>query len=295
MKAALIYWTGTYNTRFLVNKVKEELIKINYEVALFEIDVDSKNIDLKDYDLIGISYPIYAFNVPRFFMKYLKRLKFYSDKKYIIFKQSGEPLALNNASSRKIIRIFKKNKIKDYSEYHFILPYNIHFKFDDILVETLLISNEKLLKIMMYDLKNDLNSKIKSSIFYTINAFFLSIQGIGGNINSFLYKVDENKCINCKKCINICPMHNIYTKNEKIKFHHNCAMCMRCSFYCPKDAINIGFINSWRVNGAYKLEELDQNKANLKENILDSDNKFYKIYTKYLENVDEKYKKYFKN
>ena len=58
--------------------------------------------------------------------------------------------------------------------------------------------------------------KIKSNPIYNLAAFFVGIQKIGGNVNSFLYKVDKNKCINCNKCVNTCPHNNIYIKNGKV-------------------------------------------------------------------------------
>ena len=63
-------------------------------------------------------------------------------------------------------------------------------------------------------------------------------------------------------CIKNCPMNNIFkNKKGKIKFKHNCMMCMRCSFFCPKDAINIGFLQwwGWKVNGAYDFKNILKN------------------------------------
>ena len=37
-------------------------------------------------------------------------------------------------------------------------------------------------------------------------------------------------------------------------------MCMRCSFYCPKDAIKIGFLNGWKVNGKYNFDIIKKNE-----------------------------------
>ena len=36
-------------------------------------------------------------------------------------------------------------------------------------------------------------------------------------------------------------------------FGKNCIGCTACSFNCPADAISIGVLNGWRVNGAYKF------------------------------------------
>ena len=31
-------------------------------------------------------------------------------------------------------------------------------------------------------------------------------------------------------------------------------MCSSCAFRCPVDAINIGILTGWKVNGPYKFE-----------------------------------------
>ena len=257
MKVLLIYYTGTYNTRLLSNQLKNELEKKGDKVDTVEINVETEIVDTSGYDLIGFSYPIYGFNSPLPFNKYVRKLKFNKNQKYFIYKNSGETLAMNNASSRILIRIMNRQKVKFVGEYHFVMPYNIHFPFEKEFVKQILEYNKKLMAIMLYNLDNGIIFKIKSNVIYNIAAFFVGIQKIGGNVNSFLYKVDMNKCVNCNKCVNTCPHNNIYIKNDKIKFHHHCDMCMRCSFFCPTNAIKIGFLEGWKVNGEYKFKEIE--------------------------------------
>lgn len=295
MKYLLVYYTGTYNTRFLTNLVKERLEKEGNFVDTVEINYATSIVDTSSYDIIGFSYPIYGFNSPLPFNKYVRKLKFNKNQKYFIYKNSGEVFAMNNASSRILIRIMKKWKVKLLGEYHYVMPYNIHFPFEDSFVKQILEYNDKLLDVMLYNFKHEIVHKIKSNIFYNIAAFFVGIQKIGGNVNSFLYKVDPKKCINCNKCVNTCPHNNIYVKNGKIKFHHHCDMCMRCSFYCPTNAINIGFLQGWKVNGMYHFEKI-RNDQNILSNYITKDSKgFYKCFINYFDNIDKEHKKIFKN
>ena len=291
MRVLLIYYTGTYNTRYLSNKVKDRFINKGYEVDTIEINANTPIKDVSDYDLIGFSYPIYGFNSPLPFNKYVRKLKFNDKQKYFIYKNSGETLAMNNASSRILIRIMKRQKVELIGEYHFVMPYNIHFPFEKEFVKQILIYNEKLLDIMFYNLDKNIIFKIKSNPIYNLAAFFVGIQKIGGNVNSFLYKVDKNKCINCNKCVNTCPHNNIYIKNGKIKFHHHCDMCMRCSFFCPTNAISIGFLEGWKVNGEYKFKQIENDNSIL-SNYINGENKgFYKCFIKHFNFIDNEYNK----
>ena len=83
MEAIIIYFTGTGNTRFLANKIKAKLDDNSYHTITYSIDSESKPISLDKYDLIIFSYPIYAFNMPIIFDKYVKKLKFPANKKYL--------------------------------------------------------------------------------------------------------------------------------------------------------------------------------------------------------------------
>lgn len=53
-------------------------------------------------------------------------------------------------------------------------------------------------------------------------------------------KVDEDKCINCKKCLKTCPMNvDILDARRSRKNGTECILCLECSKICPKKAIKV--------------------------------------------------------
>jgi ferredoxin len=52
-----------------------------------------------------------------------------------------------------------------------------------------------------------------------------------------VFKVDNEKCTKCMRCIQICPEGNIKLADGTIAFGKNCSLCMRCYNYCPQTAI----------------------------------------------------------
>lgn len=293
MKILLIYYTGTYNTRYLSEKVKARFVARGDEVDTVEINSKTPICSCEGYDLIGFSYPIYGFNAPLPFEKYVRQLKINKGQKYFIYKNSGETMAMNNASSRLLIRKMRHRGAKMVGEYHFVMPYNIHFPFERDFVRQIFASNEKLLDIMMYNLENGIVKGIKSNPIYNLGAFFVGIQKIGGNINSFFYRVDSKKCINCSLCVRECPHDNIYIKDGKIKFHHHCDMCMRCSFFCPTGAISIGFLQGWLVNGAYDFKGIEQDESEIKPYITEKSKGFYKCFISYFAKIEQEHAELF--
>lgn len=288
MKILLLFYTGTNNTKYLSYELKKRW-EGSHEVDLYQVQDDTfKIIDLSIYDVIGLGYPIYAFNVPSYFLKFLKMQSFPKGKKYFIYKNSGETLHLNDASSLSIIKLLKKQGIRVNNEYHFPMPYNIIFRFKDNLIKEMLTENEKLLDILSFEVMNDIPHISKYKINHKMLTQVLKIQYIAGPINSWLYRVNKKKCISCGLCIKNCPVHNIYIKKGKIKFHHHCLMCMRCSLHCPKDAFFIGFLEPWKVNKPYDFKSI--NNIVLDKPVITNKTKgFFKCYYATYQYINKRY------
>ena len=53
-------------------------------------------------------------------------------------------------------------------------------------------------------------------------------------------KIQEEKCIDCKKCIRVCPMDvDMMDKSRKRINGTECILCMKCIEECPQAALNI--------------------------------------------------------
>ncbi len=292
MKILFLIFSGTNNTYQVARLLASDFETQGHTCEIIKIDIDSPMINLSLYDYIGLGYPIYAFNEPRFFWRYIKKLKLDSSAQYFIFKTSGETLALNNASSRRLLRLLHRGKYSVLGDYHFVMPYNIHFRFEDAFVKEILLYNRKLSKVLTFNVLNGKKQFLKTNFFYNFLAWIIGVQRPGATINSYLYRTDMSKCIKCMRCVKDCPTHNIYYHQDKIKFYNNCQMCMRCSFYCPTDAIHIGFLNNWRVNGEYKFQNIEANNDLKLPYITKNAKGFYRCFIAYFAEVDRQYADY---
>lgn len=297
MKCLLIYFTGTFNTRYVTQKLSDRLKKEQWEVDTYEINpLITEQLNLVPYDIIGLGSPIYGFCAPYAFLKFVRKQKFPKGKRVFIYKNSGETYHANDASSKYVLRKLKKDKAIVENEYHFMMPYNIHFKFEDDIIKEMFEMNKKLLEILVYELVHEIPNLKPYKLWPRFVASVVSRpQYIGGNVNSFLYKIDKDKCINCDLCIKRCPTQNIYrNKKGDIAFHHKCLMCMRCSFYCPKDAFYIGFLDQWgwKVNGGYDFKKIEE--MTLDHPVVTSQTTgFFSCYIETYEKINKRYNELF--
>jgi len=59
-------------------------------------------------------------------------------------------------------------------------------------------------------------------------------------VSSYLAEVDEELCVGCATCLEMCPMETIYSENNKaIVDPEKCIGCGVCAHHCPEDAIHL--------------------------------------------------------
>lgn len=294
MKYLLIYYTGTYNTRYLTAMLRDRLAAAGNTVDTFEIDpLRSDVLDLSRYDVIGLGYPIYGFNAPWPFLKFIRRQHFPAGIRTFIYKNSGETYHANDASSISVVRKLRHDGARIENEYHFIFPYNIHFRFDDRLVREMLEIDDLLADILVKELSDGIPNIKKYRFVHRVVTFFVKLQFIGGNVNSFFYSVDRGKCSSCGLCVKNCPTKNIVIGTDGVPhFRHHCLMCMRCSMFCPKDAVRIGLFEGWHVNGAYDFEKIRcmENEGRI---ITDETKGFFSCYIETYKAVTERHRELF--
>ena len=59
-----IYFTGTGNTKIVIDKAQEELIRRGHVLDTVNV-IGGEVADINGYDGLFVFYPIYAFNAPK--------------------------------------------------------------------------------------------------------------------------------------------------------------------------------------------------------------------------------------
>ena len=261
MKNAIIYvFSGTGNTKKACDIYKHEFEKNDVDTTLYIVRKGFEKLpDPNDFDFVGFAYPIHGFNAPYIMLDLAKALpKANGTKQYFVVKTSGEPLKINNVSSIKFNDIMKRKGYVPFSEYHYVMPYNMIFRHTDEMAVRMKYTLDNLAPIEAREVICGVEHKLSKVPFGRFVAWVVRIEQPAMKVNGRFFKVDGNKCIKCGTCAKNCPVGNIKTDgNGKFSFGGDCVMCTRCSFNCPTNAFDIGMLNGWKVNGrySYKLPE----------------------------------------
>ena len=255
MRAVAYYFTGTGNTKHVLEKLKAEWQERGHEMDLVRILPDTKPA-LDGYERIIVGYPVHGFNAPTPVYRFLKMFPALSkgeQRDIFLLRTSGEPLKLNHASGIVPARILKKRGYAVVGEFYHVMPYNIIFRHPDGMVARMeACSNLKIVRDAD-DLEAGRGWRAKVNPIRRAFSFMVRIEHPSMPAIGRGFHVKKKLCVGCGKCAKECPRGNITMKDGKPKFGGHCVGCMACAFLCPKDAVRPGVLNAWRVNAPYSF------------------------------------------
>lgn len=84
MKILVLYFSGTGNTEYVARYIREHFDKEDYKVTLMPIE-ELKKETVKDYDVLGFGFPVYACDLPDFIRDYLMELPLVKTKSVFVY------------------------------------------------------------------------------------------------------------------------------------------------------------------------------------------------------------------
>lgn len=252
MRCIIYVFSGTGNTMLVA---EEYAASLGPETQIAVIDSSFRSLPSSDgYQLVGIGYPVHAFNTPEIVERFARELKPSVHQNLFIFHTGGEGLHFNDTSSVRLRRIFRKD-FTILSERHYAMPYNMIFRHSDAMVKHMVTYMRKLVSLHVSSLLAERVESTKFMPLCRIVSSVLRIEWLYAKLQGPAMRAGKD-CTGCGLCARRCPMGNITMENGRPEFGRNCSLCVRCSFSCPEDAISLGLLNGWRVNGPYEFDRI---------------------------------------
>ena len=287
-KCTLYVFSGTGNTLRIASYYKEYLSP-EYQTEICSLRRAGPRFVFPppgDADLTGFGYPIHAFNAPEIFIRFAQQLPAARGRKAFIFESSGEGLHLNDASSDMLRHILVRKGYTVLTDRHFLMPYNIITRHCDALVKQMIVYSRALARLNARELKASKTERQEFHPQLNLLSAVFRIEWLYARLQGPSMKADMKKCILCGQCVRGCPLGNISMKNGRIHKGFNCALCLRCSFCCPADAVSLGLLNGWKLNGAYDFAAVMHSSGLPFPFITDRTRGAYRLYLGYYRALD---------
>lgn len=237
MRFALLFFSGTGNTKWAVETLSSFLVEKGGTVSVFNLE-NNFEFQAKDYDTIIFAHPIYGAHVPRLVSEKIPLL-IPGNISVTIIATFGFVNALGYFAEKKAVG----RKIDSY--------FNLKM-FNNISTPRMKMNIKNSNKRLSF--KSKLENKLEK-ISTSIIEGKHKIQGLGPQLlvgikirKAFheelhthyqTLSVDPERCTLCGQCVRECPTHSISEKNAAFTFHATCTACMRCYNFCPTQAIII--------------------------------------------------------
>lgn len=189
-KILMCVFSGTGNTRKIANLFSDEFIKNGVETTIVDIKKGARIKCVDDFDAVGVCYPIHGFNAPYNVLEFAHDMPKTHDKPLFVLKSSGEPLALNNVSSYKLVSILKEKGYDYFAEYHYVMPYNMIFRHDDAAAYKMWHTAKNLAPVEAREILSLTPHKLKKIPFGHLIAFLFRIEHHAMKVNGRFFKVD---------------------------------------------------------------------------------------------------------
>jgi len=235
-----LYFSGTGNSRYAVETFLRE-----YEPGSTAYSIDSK-LDMetiKNNQEIVFSYPVQYSSVPKVVYDFIEHnAALWHEKKIFIIATMG---LFSGDGAGVLARQLKKHGAEIIGGLHLKMPDSIA---DEKVLKRPPEENKKLVK--------NASLKIQRAVLEIKDgnppqdgiSFLCRMLGLFGQRLYFGHKtkhytdklrIDLGKCIDCGKCIRLCPTGNISRQDGVIRSGNQCTMCYRCVNHCPRQAMTL--------------------------------------------------------
>ena len=237
-KVCIFVFSGTGMTRYVVDKITQELEALDVAVDYYPIETAQiEQIPLGAYDLLGIAYPVHAFNAPQIVINFAKQLPAAAACNVFLISTAGENNPVNYSSSNLLVKTLCKKSYRVFYDKQLYMPSNLTVKYDEPTAAAYLATATTAAPQIARDIASGALDKQDGNGFSRFMHLIGRAEWFGCVFIGKLFYADQ-QCNHCGLCAKSCPNQNI-VNGARLHFKWHCGLCMRCLYICPRHAIRV--------------------------------------------------------
>ncbi|MBQ2348533.1 MAG: EFR1 family ferrodoxin [Clostridia bacterium] len=246
MKSIIYYFSGTGNSLYTARKIAKEI----GGAQLVSVRCDPDTISANDADVIGFVCPVYEWDIPGTFKKFIQKLSINKDA-YIFMVATY--IAVHGKCFETVASLLEEKGARlDYGR-------AIHCVASQCIAYPPFPPE----KIMIPYMEKQMNNTAKEIAAKTKRKYphmgWLSRKRYDNAMGPYLaveHEYDKgfytnDKCKKCGLCMKVCPNNNITMENGRPVWNHNCHGCNACVAYCPTKAIQFQTPQAYKDLGTF--------------------------------------------
>ncbi len=267
----IFYFTGTGNSLYAAYRIAEAQSDRVLSIAkLMDLRQDSYRYELRENELLGFVFPVFAWGPPQIVVEFIERLEVSEKPEEGVKAGSArDPYVFSlctcgneEGNTSQIMRkaLSKRGVVLD-GAFSVRMPNNYIVGFD-VDPKDLEVAKLKAADLLLSEINKTIGLK-KRNVNLTIPGRLPAVRTalINPLFNTFAlntrhFRVDDS-CTSCGICEKICPVHSIKVADgEKPVWGKDCTQCLGCINRCPAHAIQFG--KRTGKKGRYHHPDLDR-------------------------------------
>ncbi len=249
MKALIVYFSGTGNTKWVIRTVKTMMERNSHSVILMDIEKPDSSLlsDPGDYDIVGLAHPVYGASMPAIVSRFLSDYPALRERIRLVITTFGYVNGFGYFAARKAIN-------QDIRWYVNIRMFNnvttpsVRGRVPDTAERRegkASIEKDIRKKIDLLFPPAGASAEISGRHIDGIAPYLMAGAFIRRAMRNRLKEhyrslgVDMNRCRRCLRCVLDCPTASIQESGDNFVFLETCTACMRCYNTCPENAITV--------------------------------------------------------
>jgi ferredoxin len=244
----ILYFSGTGNTWYIADQYARAFGERGREVELLPVEKVARGDGakaLEQYELLGIGYPVHAWNAPRLVAGLLQRLPRSRGQPVFLFVTAGFSTGGTFDWARDLLT--RLGYVVLHEARYYVgrdlllaaiglraLPGELLRRFGWLAIDVREAAVEILAGTERHVYTGDLERVVLSSLLW---------RGyLTGCRRARLFRVDT-RCNQCGLCVSLCPTGNVRLEGSAVAFGVACTLCLRCLNVCPCGALQVAHVS----------------------------------------------------